>query len=319
MKCLIFVALVAVACAAPPEERRLNNGERKGEEKKGDEKAHGLVWPLPDPQSEGDLMLHGSISFDRVRALHKQKLDDDVDKMILTHGRVFLRRVQKFLDDTNDFKIIPILCRDSRNLNSSVGRWKIEIPKPAQPEQKEDQKENVQRDAPIPKDKADNSSHPNATENENVTTTIAPASSSQASSLAPSSEKPTSERPSSEKPSSEKPSSEKPSSEKPSSEKPSSEKPLQQSTTAKPPVEPVQDTYETRRRDFYRQVGANFARLLLREYRKEQLIQEETDYLAHWISDEAVHYGTMAIFCNEGENVKEIKKQLVAYLEEKQQ
>lgn len=55
----------------------------------------------------------------------------------------------------------------------------------------------------------------------------------------------------------------------------------------------------------------------MREYRKEQLIQEETEYLQRWLADEAVHYGALAIYCNEGENVKDIKKQLVTFLEEK--
>jgi len=145
-----------------------------------------------------------------------------------------------------------------------------------------------QRDSPLPKDKVDeprnNASLSNETDS-NVTTTVAP------------------------------------SSEKPSSDKPT-EKPSGASTTLKPEIEKPdegKDSYEVRRRDFYRRVGENFARLLMKEYRKETMVQEETEYLARWIADEAVHYGAMAIYCGENENVKEIKKNLAIYLEEKTQ
>jgi hypothetical protein len=300
MKCIVFVAIVALVSAAEEKKPAQQQEEKKPVE-------HGLQWPLPDPMSEGDLMLHGSISFDRVQALHKGKVEDEVDKMVLAHGRQFLRRVSKFFDDNAEFKIIPILCKDLRNLNATNNRWRIEIPKnqPAQQGPQGDAKEPIQRDAPLPKDKnekPDDAAHNNT--NENETTTVQPSSSVQ----------PSTERPSSSvQPSSERPSSS--SSAQPSSEKPS-DKP---STTIKPPVEPAQEkeTYEVRRHDFYRQVGTNFARLLMREYRKEQLIQEETEYLQRWLADEAVHYGALAIYCNEGENVKDIKKQLVNFLEEK--
>lgn len=290
---IFFVAVVALVSAE----------EKKPAEDKPrlDEKPR-LVWPMPDPLSEGDLMLHGSISFDRVRALHKVKLEDEVDKMILAHGRLFLRRVSKFFDENGDFKIMPILCRDSRNLNSTNNRWRIEIPKVQQQAAPAEAKEavavaQVQRDSPLPKDKqekADDQARNNLTlsnETESTTTTVSP---------------------SSEKPSSSQAFS--------SSEKSTSSQAF--STTLKPEIEQNaqdKDTYEVRRRDFYRLVGSNFARLLMREYRKETLAQEETEYLARWIADESVHYGAVAIFCNEGENVKEIKKNLVIYLEEKTQ
>jgi len=274
MKCLVLLAAVALVSAVPIEEKK----PLKEEEKKPVDDKRGLQWPLPDPYSEGDLMLHGSISFDRVRALHKAKLEDDVDKMILAHGRLFLRRVSKFFDDNADIKIMPILCRDSRELNGTINRWRIEIPKiPQAAPAAAENKEVGQRDEPINDNKPDNET------SENETT-------SDVSTFLPS-----------------------------STFSPSSEKPL--STTVKPLVEAVKsedkDTYEVRRRDFYRQVGANFARLLMKEYRKEALIQEETEYLARWVADEAVHYGAVAIYCHEGENVKEIKKQLVTFLEEK--
>jgi len=252
---------------------------------------------LPDVLSEGDLMLHGRISFDRVRDLHKVKIEEDTDKMILAHGRLFLRRVSKFLDDNVDFKIIPILCRDTRNLNGTNNRWKIEIPKEQQAAapvvaqgaaQGAAQSAPIQRDAPLPKDKAEKFDEPR----NNLT-------------LSNETEAPTTVAPSSEKP----------------TDKPSSEKPSGSLTTLKPEIEKPEekDTYEVRRRDFYRRVGENFARLLMKEYRKETMVQEETEYLARWIADEAVHYGAVAIYCSENENVKEIKKNLAIYLEEKSQ
>jgi hypothetical protein len=279
MKFLVLVAIVALASAAPVEESKPASDEKPREKSR-------LVWPMPDVLSEGDLMLHGRISFDRVRDLHKAKLEEDVDKMILAHGRLFLRRVSKFFDDNADFKILSTLCKDSRNLNNT-NRWRIEIPK----EQPQAANAPTQRDAPLPKDKADKVDEPrnNATlSNETDASTT----------VAPSSDKP----------------SDKPSSDKPT-DKPSS------LTTLKPEIEKPEekDSYEVRRRDFYRRVGENFARLLMKEYRKESMVQEETEYLARWIADEAVHYGAVAIYCNENENVKEIKKNLAIYLEEKSQ
>jgi len=287
-----FICLVALVALVSAEEKK-----PAADEKPRDDKSR-LVWPLPDVLSEGDLMLHGRISFDRVRDLHKAKLEEDVDKMILAHGRLFLRRVSKFLDDNADFKIMPILCRDSRNLNATNNRWRIEIPKEPQAaapvadaKQPQAAAPEKQRDAPIPADKADkiqdgrnNFTLSNETES-NITTTVAPSSSSDKTTVAPSSDKPS----------------------------------VSPSTTLKPEIEKPEDkdSYEVRRREFYRRVGENFARLLMKEYRKESMVQEETEYLARWIADEAVHYGAVAIYCNENENVKEIKKNLAIYLEEK--
>jgi len=295
-----FIFFVAVVALVSADEKKPAQDEKP----RSDDKSH-LVWPLPDPVSEGDLMLHGAISWDRVRALHKVKLEEDVDKMILAHGRLFLRRVSKFFDENGDFKIMPILCRDSRNLNATNNRWRIEIPK-VQPAASPvvESKENaapVQRDSPIPKDKqekADDQARNNLTlSNETETTTLLPSS--------------TSDKP-----------SDKPTSQASSQSTQAGQSSQAFSTTLKPEIaQPAQDkdTYEIRRRDFYRQVGSNFARLLMREYRKESMSQEETEYLAYWIADEAVHFGAVSIYCNEGENVKEIKKNLVIYLEEKSQ
>jgi len=296
-----LIVLVAIALVSAEEKKPAV------EEKPREEKSR-LVWPMPDHLSEGDLMLHGRISFDRVRDLHKAKLEEDVDKMILAHGRLFLRRVSKFFDDNADLKIMPILCRDTRNLNGTNNRWRIEIPKEQQPAAAPAEKQQpaaaqpekqaaavpVQRDSPLPKDKVEKVEEPrnNASlgnETEAPTT------------LAPSSEKPTDKPSSSEKP---------------------TEKPSGSSTTLKPEIieKPEEkETYEVRRREFYRRVGENFARLLMKEYRKETMSQEETEYLARWIADESVHYGAVAIYCAENENVKEIKKNLAVYLEEKAQ
>jgi len=256
MKYVAFVALLALVSAID-------------EKKEEQPQQRGLVWPLPDPQSEGDLMLHGSISFDRVQALHKQKLEDDVDKATWSHGRQFLRRVQRYFEETSDFRVNPVLCRDSRQLNGTNNRWEIEIPH--QPEEKDAEKKPVQNDQPQQKEKsekiekADDVPHSNKTSNETET-----------------------------------------------------EKPSLKPEPVKTQVNPTPESYEAQRNKFYDQVGANFARLLIREHRKEQLSQEETQYLAHWNSDEAVHYGSLAIYCNEGENIKEIKKQLKTYLEDNQ-
>jgi len=300
---IVLVAIVALASA-------VEESKPAADEKPRDKSR--LVWPLPEVLSEGDLMLHGRISWDRVRELHKAKLEEDVDKMILAHGRLFLRRVSKFFDDNTDFKIMPILCKDSRNLNATNNRWRIEIPKEqpqaapaasspdaakapqaaaAAPADAKAAPQAApaasQRDSPLPKDKVDeprnNGSLSNETIDTNATTTVAP-----------SSDKPT---------------------DKPSSDKPAA------STTLKPEIEKPEekDSYEVRRRDFYRRVGENFARLLMKEYRKETMSHEETEYLARWVADESVHYGAMAIYCNENENIKEIKKNLVVYLEEKTQ
>jgi hypothetical protein len=309
MKCFIFVlAVVALVSAAEEKKPKQEEAEKKPAAPvaaaAADDERRGLVWPLPDPISEGDLMLHGSISYDRVRALYKNKLEDDVDRMVLAHGRSFLRRVSKFFDDNAEFKIMPVLCKDQRNMNATNNRWRIEIPKQAAPAE-EKQQEIAERDQPIPQKEIqnDNITNENVTTTfavENATTTIAPSSSAAplSTSAAPLSTDKPSEKPT-EKP----------------SEKPT-DKPL---TTTVKPVEPVkpEESFEVRRREFYRQVGANFARLLMKEFRKEALISEESDYLARWIADEAVHYGAFAIYCNEGENVKEIKKQLAVFLEEK--
>lgn len=277
---IILLAVVALVSAAPEPKEKAEKAEKAqpakddnkqqappaaapAEDKKPieisnekEEKREGLEWPLPDPMCEGDLILHGVHMFDRVRELHKSKLEDEVDKMILSHGRQFLRRVAKYLDDTPDFKIMPILCRDSRTLNSTI-RWRIEIPRELPTP--EPSKAPLARDEPIPKDKpAVDESKDNVTSNET---------------------EPVTEQP----------------------QGPLADK----------------ETYETRRRDFYKQVGTNFGRLLMKEYRKEHLIADEIEYLARWVNDEAVHYGVFGVYCTEGENVKEIKKQLVTFLEEK--
>jgi len=84
------------------------------------------------------------------------------------------------------------------------------------------------------------------------------------------------------------------------------------------PISPKFETYEIERVKFYERMGDNFARLLLKRYRKEKLEKEEIDYLDRWLNEESVHYGLMGIYCRDGENVKEITKRIVTFIDEKQ-
>jgi hypothetical protein len=308
------LAVVALAVAVPVEEKKPE--EKKKDEKKPEERG-GLQWPMPDPDSEGDLMLHGAEIYDRVDELHKTKVEDEADKSILAHGREYLRRVAKWFDDNADMKIMPVLCRDSRTLNGTVNRWRMEIVK-EEPQASSPAPAAVkQRDQPLPKDEKDEkekkdkkpedesvkieSPKANITnENETLANSTTPLSIVQNDSpiaqndvLPPAK---TTERP---------------------VERPDSNSTEANST--EPADRPKEDSYEIRRRDFYRQTGTNFVRLIQKQQRKDSsLKQDENEYLARWLSDEAVHYGAMAIYCNEGENVKEIRKQLTILLEDKQ-
>jgi hypothetical protein len=297
----LLVILAAVALVKAIEEKKPR--EEKKEEKKPEERG-GLQWPMPDPSSEGDLMLHGAINFDRVEALHKAKVEDEADKMILDHGRQFLRRVAKWFDDNADMKILPVLCRDSRNLNSTINRWRIEIAKEAEAlsvsspivqrdeplpkDNKEDKPKDIKEDKP--KDKIVEAPRANITnDNETIANETVPIAQHDSVPF--------------------------------NRTEASTERPVSNSTehgNSSEPARPEErESFETRRSDFYRQVGSNFARLLLRQYRKEALKADENEYLARWVADEAVHFGALAIYCREGENVKEIRKQLAAILEEK--
>jgi len=267
----VDVAPSTTAAPAAEEKKPIDD-----KDKEKDKPRAGLVWPLPDPMCEGDLILHGRHMFDRVRDLYKIKVvEDDVDRMILARGRTLLRRISKFLDETPEFKILSVLCRDSRTLNTS-NRWRIEIPKEQPIEQA---KAPLARDQPIPKEKQAPAAAPVA-----QAAQAAPATVEESKDNATISENNTA-----------------------AAELP---RPKEKENDRA-------DSYESRRRDFYKQVGANFAHLLMKEYRKEQMIGEENEYLTRWISDEAVHYGAVGVYCNEGENVKEIKKQLTSFLEEK--
>jgi len=306
---VILIALIALAVAAPAEKKPAEDKKpvektddkkpaaddkkplEKVDEKKEkkDEERKGLQWPLPDPDNEGDLMLHGSHLFDRVEELHKGKSEKDEDKMILHVGREYLRRVHKYIEKTTDFKILPVLCRDSERLNSTR-RWEIRtrpanqrgwfntffpgidnlIPGlPSTDDQPETQSAQVGQAAQSAKQQNDatqskgtkqndpivpsNSTHENATENTNATV----------------------------------------------------------SAKERPNFEAVDDEYHKR-------MGDNFARVLLKRYRKEKLEKEESEYLERWIGDESIHYGMMGIYCHEGENVKEITKRIATLIEDKQ-
>jgi len=296
---LILIALIALAAAAPAEKKPADDkkvaektddkkpaaDDKKPVEKpaeKKDEERKGLQWPLPDPDNEGDLMLHGAHLFDRVEELHKGKVEKDEEKMILSVGREYLRRVHKYIEKTTDFKITPVLCRDSERLNSTKrweirsrvaqrgsGNWFIDFFQGSstdgqpekQPTQSQDTKQQndatpskntkQQNDPIVPS----NSTHENATENAN--------------------------------------------------------------STEIPVVKPGKN-FEVLNREYYNRMGDNFARVLLKRYRKEKMEKEEIEYLERWSSEESVHYGFMGIYCHDGENVKELTKRISTLIEEKQ-
>jgi len=294
MKLVILIALIALAVAAPAEKKPVDDKkaaekteEKKKEavekpEEKKDEERKGLQWPLPDPDNEGDLMLHGAHLFDRVDELRKGKSDKDEDKMVLSVGREYLRRVHKYIEKNTDFKILSVLCRDSERLNST-DRWEIRLHPQKRPqfvfpstdgqtekqstqtEQVQGTKQQKQNDATQTKDTkqndpivaSNNSTHENATENANVNATDAHVGK---------------ERP----------------------------------------------TFETINKEYYERMGDNFARVLMKRFRKEKMEKEETQYLERWVSDESIHYGMMGIYCHDGENVKELVKRINTLIEEKQ-
>lgn len=273
----VIVAIFAVASAS---KLPIEKTEEKLEDRRG------LQWPLPDPHSEGDLMLHGSHFYDRVEELRKGKLDNDVEKMILSYGREFLRKAHKYLEATPDFKVPAVLCRDSRDLNSSR-RWEIRIQPEQQPagdnkeqEQAKDKQQVQGEQQPKPQNDAP------AQETEAQENDAKPAQPKQA--------------------------------------KPANDEKLAASNVTNENVTEVAtkagehfDTYERQRVDWYRRMGENFARLLMKRYRKETLIAEETQYIERWLDDEAIHFGVMGIYCHEGENVKELVKKIANYVEEK--
>jgi len=256
----IFVAIVALASAA--EEKQ---DEKKTAEKQADEIRRGLQWPLPDWSSEGDLMLYGVQFYERVGELRGVKnLEHDTDKMVLAFGRDFLRRTHKYVSATPDFKILPILCRDSRALNASK-RWEIRD-QPEQPIPAPLEKTPSQNDAAEPKEQNDQT-HPRSMAKPTV---VQPAN--------------------------------------------ATENVTSSGLVAIPKV----ITFEVQREDHYERMGANFVRLLMKQYRKEALSADETEYLAHWSADEAVHYGSMGIYClQKEENVKAMIQQLNIFIEDK--
>jgi len=288
MKLVILIALIALAASTPAEKKPAEKNENKESaandekkpvekvEEKKDEERKGLQWPLPDPVDEGDLMLHGSHLFDRVEELHKAKVDKDEDKMVLSVGREYLRRVHKYIEKTTDFKVLPVLCRDSERMSNSSERWEIRILPGKQTrfnpwgfatdgQTQKQQTEQVQatkqqNDAPPSKETKQNdpilpsnSTHElNVTENSNATE-----------------------------------------------------------------ISKDHSQFDTIRKEYYKRMGDNFGRLLMKRYRKEKLEKDETEWLARWVSDESIHYGMMSIFCHEGENVKDITKRIATFINEK--
>jgi len=315
---VILIALIALTVAAPvdekkPEEKpaeKANDQVHIGDEKpmqnqtveKKDEDRKGLRFPLPEPDNEGDLMWYGIQLMDRVEELHKSNSSKDCDKMLLSVGREYLRRVQKYIKETPEFKIMPILCRDSERLNSSK-RWEIRVrPKnqrgfvdwfssPCFPlfcstdEQTETKSVQKRETAPIVQ--------ANST-NENKT------------------EKVIAKR-----------------------ETDNSTFDLANSTTThenvtEAPIEVIEvieiieipakgaPNFEVVNKVYYRSMGENFGRVLMKKYRQQKLEQEEIDYLNRWSSDESIHYGLMGIYCHEGENLEDISKRISVLIEEQQ-
>jgi len=105
-----------------------------------------------------------------------------MDKMVLSVGREYLRRVHEYIKKTPEFQILPVLCRDSERLNSTK-RWEIRARPQSrfavdifestdgQQEKQPTQNEQPQNDAIQPKDTKQNdpivpsnSTHENATE-----------------------------------------------------------------------------------------------------------------------------------------------------------
>jgi len=236
-------------------------------------------------------MLHGDYLFDRLETLQKSKIEKDEDKMIVSVGREYLRRVHQYIEKVSDYKIPSILCRDSDRMNSA-DRWQIRLLPPKdqrgigedilnffidpigtifgstddQPETQSIQTEKVrivkreQNGANQAKDvKQDdpivssNTTHDNATESTN--STQAPKKLSR---------------------------------------------------------------FEVLVKQYNQRIGDNFARLLMKRYRKEKLEQEEIDYLARWLSDESIHYGMMGIYCDDGQNLDDLTKRIRVLIEEKQ-
>jgi len=76
--------------------------------------------------------------------------------------------------------------------------------------------------------------------------------------------------------------------------------------------------FEVLVKQYNQRIGDNFARLLMKRYRKEKLEQEEIDYLARWLSDESIHYGMMGIYCDDGQNLDDLTKRIRVLIEEKQ-
>jgi len=280
MKCIILVAILAIACATPIERPKEEKKEAKPEEER-----KGLQWPLPDFRNEGDLMLLGSHYFDRVEELRKAKVENDVDKMILSFGRNYLRKAQKYLEATPDFKIPVALCKDSRDLNSTR-RWEIRIQPEHQPVG--DNKEQPEQ--------ANKEKQPAQAEQQQKPQNDAPAQDTKT----PQNDV------------------------KPVADKKDEKLPASNATEAVNATEapisvpkPEHDSFEAQRGDWYRRMGENFARLLMKRYRKETLIAEENEYLDSWLEDDSIHYAVMGIYCHEGENVKEILKKIATYVEEK--
>jgi len=317
---VVFVAIVALASAVEekkPVQGQVEEGQHRG-----------LQWPLPDPSNEGDLILHGAYFFDRVGELRKAKSDNDVDKMILTVGRNFLRRAHKYLESTPDFKIPPVLCRDTRHLNSTK-RWQIRIEGETQPttivasenqdqnQENKQQAQNEQQQQNKQQQQQQQNDAPQSTSN-NKQQQQQPQQQQQQQNDAPQNNNNNKQQQQNDEQSSKNGGKSKQQADD-AIKKGFNNNNNNTNENATNQQQERLNTYEGQEEDFYERMGSNFARLLLKQYRKEQMIPEETQYLDRWLDEEAVHYGVVGIYCQEGENVKDIVKQLNVYIDEKQQ
>jgi hypothetical protein len=310
---LIAVFALAYGAAVPKEEKKDAKADKPKEDKptekpiekpaeKKDEKSDDgrLQWPQPDPRSEGDLILHGSHLFDRVEELRKAKPENDVDKMILSVGRDFLRKCHKYLEATPDFKIVPALCRDSRELtNNGTRRWEIRL----QPEHQPAAVAGEEKKEEANKDNKQQPEQPKPQNDATATKTKRDAAKKEEEKKDKDASK------DSPKPDEPKGNSTEANGTDPAIPKPESDAPREGDRD--------RDNYEARRRDFYSRTGDNFARLLLKSWRKEKLSEEERAFVEDWSNEEAIHYGTMGIYCQQGENVKELIKKIKEIVDEK--
>ena len=216
--------------------------------------------------------------------------------MMLAFGRNFLRQCHKFLDSTPDFKIPAVLCAASRALNSTE-RWEIRI----HPEANPTENQNAQNQQQQSQANNNNNNNNNKKQQQND----APQSSkNQQQNDSPQNQQAKQSQQQND----------------PSHPKANNANLVDANVTKENGTEndapEVGLNYEARRANFYQEMGTNFARLLIKQYRKENLLPAEIAYIEEWSDEEAIQFGVMGIYCQNGENVKEIIKEMASYLKE---